>query len=195
MKVSPWLTFTMDVCMVGLLFACKPENRIFRVHVLVSELMSERRFRRTVVMVISWLSVAVPVTMMMTSVSEHSLAELGTEFIGSDGRKTTLLEPETWTGKEFPLLPYIEPPEVREQLKTGEWTVVLYHHDCPKCKETISELVSKGTPNVVCIEMPPYGDAILPQGIAVATLATGNGGYDWFVETPCVFPIHSGVIR
>jgi hypothetical protein len=45
----------------------------------------------------------------MISVEKNNLVELGTEFIGADGRKTILLQPDKWVGKPFPLLPYNRP--------------------------------------------------------------------------------------
>jgi hypothetical protein len=110
-----------------------------------------KRVQRIGIVAVAWLVFAVPATWAMMSVEKNDLAELGTEFIGADGRKTILLEPDKWVGKEFPLLPYIEPPEVGEKLKIGEWTVVLYHHDCPKCKEVINDLMEKKTENLVCV--------------------------------------------
>jgi len=187
--VNPWYTFMLDACIVAALIACRPNGISLRIRVFLSELTAERRWKQLASVMIGWLLLAVPATAVMMSVSANSLAELGTEFTGADGRKTILLEPEKWKGKEFPLLPYIEPPEVREPLKTGEWTVVLYHHDCPKCKETISDLASKGTQNVVCVEMPPYGEATLPSGVIHAKLIAGADGYDWFAETPVVTTI------
>ena len=81
----------------------------------------------------------------------------GVQFDGvrySRAQKRSCSNPKSGRDKESPLLLYIEPPEVREQLKTGEWTVVLYHHDCPKCQQIVSDLASEGTPNVVCLEVP-----------------------------------------
>jgi hypothetical protein len=37
-------------------------------------------------------------------VQKNNIAELGTEFVRADGKKTILLEPKKWVGKKFPLL-------------------------------------------------------------------------------------------
>jgi hypothetical protein len=108
-----------------------------------------------------WLIVALPITYAMFSVQKNEIAELGTEFIGADGKKTVLLEPEKWIGKEFPLLSFIEPTEEQDKLKNGEWTIVLYHHDCPKCQEVINEFIEKKTENLACVEVPPYAEKVI----------------------------------
>ena len=133
-----------------------------------------------------WLCLALPATCAMLSIQKNEVAELGTEFIGADGRKTILLEPEKWVGKDFPLSPFIEPTEVRERLKTGEWTVVLYHHDCPKCRETIEQCELAGQNNVVVVEVPPYG--IRHTDFSLYARLTDN--LDWFVSSPVVIMLN-----
>ena len=43
-----------------------------------------------------------------------------------------VLEPETWIGKELPILEYID---IADQLKKGTWLILFYHHDCPDCRK------------------------------------------------------------
>ena len=131
-QVYPAWTLLLDLAIIGLLIAFKPKGIGFQWKAFLHELPELKRFQRIGLVVVAWLVLAVPVTWAMMSVEKNDLAELGTEFIGADGQKTILLQPEKWVGKKLPILPYIEPPEVREKLKTGAWTVVLYHHDCPK---------------------------------------------------------------
>ena len=47
-----------------------------------------------------------------------------------------LLQPDQWVGKRFPVLPYLE---CANRLAKGRWIVVLYRHDCPKCKRAIRQ--------------------------------------------------------
>ncbi|MGL4942572.1 MAG: MauE/DoxX family redox-associated membrane protein [Thermoguttaceae bacterium] len=174
-EVNPWLTFILDAAIVGFLILCRPPFWS-----LAYASCSYSWYSRFVIA--AGLLIACVLFVSMISVTSHGLASLGTEFIGADGRKTILLEPEKWVSNEFPLLPFIEPIEVREQLKTGNWTVVLYHHDCPKCERVIVQLASEGTPNVVCVEVPPYGAWYkLPEHFVSAKLTDHLA---WFVETP-----------
>ncbi len=114
-----------------------------------------------------------------------------------------VLKPEKWIGRPFPLLPFIEdcPDQLklgqqplRKRLAEGDWIVVLYHYDCPKCKQAIVKYEalarhSAGVPqfsHIALIEIPPYGDVdALPIffdcGCSFGRLSAGK---EWFVETP-----------
>ncbi|MCL2683559.1 MAG: hypothetical protein FWE63_08820 [Bacteroidales bacterium] len=192
-QVSPYLTMAFDLAVIGLLIVFRPKGIVFHWKAFLYELAELKRFRRVCVVAVAWLLLAVPATYAMTSVEKNDLAELGTEFIGADGKKTILLAPEKWLGKSLPLLPYIEPPEVREKLKTGEWTVVLYHHDCPKCKEVIDELIEKKTENLVCVEVPPLGTSLMtfPNVVNSSIIMKQQ----IFVETPVVLSLVNGFAR
>jgi hypothetical protein len=113
------------------------------------------------------------------------------------------LSQRKWIGKRFPLLPFIEdapgqsqPGErpLRERLAEGDWIVVLYHHDCPKCQEKMpryGELANRAAfdstaPQVALIEIPPYGETnalpiLADSGYALGRLRDSN---KWLVETP-----------
>ncbi len=157
--VNPWWTMGLDMAIAGMAFFLGRGHHVDHSRVDLAELDK----RRLAWAVIVWLFIIIPTSLVMFSVRTNDLSELGTVFTGADGKETILLEPEKWKKDEFPLLPYIEPPEVREKLKTGNWTVVLYHHDCPKCQKVIEELAAKGEPNVVCVEVPPYGGRYLTK--------------------------------
>ena len=137
-----------------------------------------------------WLCLALPATYTILSVQKNELAELGTEFIGVDGRKTILLEPEKWVGKKFPLLPYIEPPEVREKLKTGEWVLTLYHNGCSECQEVINLLNNVHFGNFVFIDIFPYANE---KGQIQAGWL--KKGLVWFAKVPTVVHIIDGNVR
>jgi hypothetical protein len=118
--VNPWITMTFDLMITGLLVIFLPKKIIFHKNMFRCELTGLRQKNRIIAIVVVWLVVAIPVTLAMFSIQENDFAEIGTEFVGTDGKKTILLKPEKWIGKEFPLLPYIEPTEAREKLKTGK---------------------------------------------------------------------------
>jgi hypothetical protein len=133
------------------------------------------------------------------SVSANSLAELGTEFTGADGRKTILLEPEKWIGKEFPLLKYIE---LGECLQQGSWLVVLVHSECSACKrarEEYCELVHQflgcnACPSVAIVECPPYHTRTSPYTVPYKTCYL-TAEKTWFVETPVTIFIDNGRVQ
>jgi hypothetical protein len=183
--VNPWITMIFDLMITGLLMFFLPKKNIFRPKILCEELTALRHKSRIIAVIVIWLVTAIPITLAMFSIQENNIADIGTEFVGADGKKTILLKPEKWIGKEFPLLPYIEPTETREKLKTGKWMVVLYHHDCPRCHKAISELIEKKTENLLCVEMPPYGTNKYPRLLEKHTKLSDI--HEWSVETPIQF--------
>jgi hypothetical protein len=134
-----------------------------------------------------WLVVIIPITYAMFSVNKTDFGNLGVEFVGLDGKKVLLLTPEKWIGNEFPLLPYIEKSKyTTEYLKNGQWTIILFSHNCEKCKKTLTEFITRKTPNVLCIEIPPYGEP--PKDFEYAKLTETQ---KWFVDTPVVMEINN----
>ena len=112
--------------------------------------------------------------------------------------KYEVLEPETWVGKELPILRSID---IADQLRTGTWLVMLYHHDCPKCIQAIPTYErmardmesSGGFPRIAFVAVPPYG-----QGPANQEGPWALGKLDdekvWFVSTPVVIVMRSRVV-
>ena len=183
----PIHTMLLDLTIIGLLIVFRPQGMVFQWTAYRQELLELKRFRWIGFATVIWLVLAVPVTYAMISVEKNDLAELGTEFFGADGKKTILLDPERWVEKPFPLLPFIEPPEVREKLKTGEWTVVLYHNDCPKCQEVIDDLIEKKMENLVCVEVSASNDSTSVNSTAIDI----SNGYisdinSWLINTPVI---------
>lgn len=92
--------------------------------------------------------------------------------------------------KEWPMLKDID---IAEQLRTGIWIVVCYHHDCPTCAELIPvyekayrEIKDNDVIKVALVEMPPFGgpDEQLVPADTVCT--TGQLAENWHVMSPLV---------
>ena len=112
------------------------------------------------------------------------------------GGELVILDPESWINKEFPLTAYLS-PEV--DVTRGDWTVFIYHRDCPKCEEAIPKylalaerLSSQGTgERVLFLEVPPYG-AALPRRRSVH-YARLEDEHEWFVQAPVEIVLTNGV--
>lgn len=121
----------------------------------------------------------------------------GGDIIGDDA--IVLLEPETWIGKRFWLLGYID---IGDKLNEGKWLVLLYHHSCNKCQNAIKHLRktlrASGLEQVVLIEMPPYADSEALAGCPGVNSAQGRLDIsrvkEWFAETPILLESHDGYI-
>lgn len=109
-----------------------------------------------------------------------------------------ILEPETWVGKELPILEHID---IGEQLKEGNWLVVLYHHDCPDCAEALPQIEAMARElegneeflRFALVEVPPYGDGAIGNYINVK-LGKLNAGKEWFITTPAVALLENGQV-
>ncbi len=109
-----------------------------------------------------------------------------------------VLEPETWVGRELPILEHID---IGDQLKEGNWLVVLYHHDCPACTEAIPQIEQmaqelEGNEDFLrfaLVEVPPYGGKAIVNrsNIQIGKLEDSK---EWFVTTPVVMIINNRVV-
>jgi len=112
--------------------------------------------------------------------------------------RLVVLEPEQWIGKRFPLFDYID---IGEYLATGSWILVIYHHDCPKCREAIGKYArlahdSKQADQdvqVALIQVPPYG-TIGPIANPIRWRGKLSDRKEWFVITPSEVRITHGQV-
>ena len=215
--VNPWYTSTLDLAFVVSLVICRPlhlpllcssgtegEDRSR------SALLSSAVFRRVSTVFLIWMSIGLPAAYAMGGYTDTTLSEAG-EIIG-DGN-IVVLEPETWIGNRFPLLPYIKPFSdvtspgdipLRERLAEGEWTVVLYRHGCPKCRELLEHygqsfqqeairVMPHSVSSVAVIEISSVASrSAMPHWCDIGKLADG---YSWFVKTPIVLRLHNGIVQ
>ena len=103
-----------------------------------------------------------------------------------------VLEPETWLGKTFPLAPHLEPTV---DISTGNWVVLLFHHDFPDCQKALpiydAIAASQGNATrVLLIEVPPFGEE--PMRASAAALARLSSDAEWFVQTPTEIRVEGG---
>ncbi len=110
-----------------------------------------------------------------------------------------ILEPQTWVGRELPILEHID---IGEYLRQGNWLVVLYHHDCPDCQAAIPRYEqmardlegNEDSLRIALVEMPPYGQSGLMNNTPCS-----QGRLDsckkWFVTTPVAILTVRGTIE
>jgi hypothetical protein len=107
-----------------------------------------------------WLIIAIPTSYAIMAVDKIDMSDVGVKVVVANGQKTVLLEPGKWVGKKFPLLPFIDSADIREQLKFGDHIIVLFHYNCSKCMTLINHLISEQVQCVVCVEIPPCGNGL-----------------------------------
>ncbi len=180
--VNPWITAVFDLAVVGLL-------AVFRERFDWTFLPVDRR--KLAVVLIAWLVLAMPTLFVMLSLKQLPHATLGTEFTGPDGKQMILLEPETWIGKELPLVSYFVEPHDGDSLKHGEWEVLLIHTDCPKCLQMMADLEARNAESIAIIVVPSSPSDTVPQ--TSFPLFRLNNRNEWFGMTPCVLKLFDGI--
>ena len=187
-EVSPWYTLTLDVAAVVAL-------SIFRPNLHRPERANHYWLRFAVALVIV-LAAGIPAGLAMDSYTPAALTAEG-QVTGDS--EFVVLEPQEWTGKQFPLIDHID---IGSQLAKGDWVVLLYHHDCPQCAEAVPAYEQMGRElagnenylRIAIIEVPPYGpnkeckDCFCLHGSLSNTK-------DWFVATPVVALLSNGEVR
>ena len=110
-----------------------------------------------------------------------------------------VLEPETWVGKELPILEYID---IAEQLRQGAWLVLFYHHDCPDCAVAIPQYEQMARDlagneeflRIAFMAVPPYGQGPVSEN-SPCTLGKLAAVKEWFVTTPAVALLTDGRVK
>jgi hypothetical protein len=180
--VNPWITMCFDLVIVAHL-------AVFRERLDWTFPPLDRK--KMLAVLIAWFILAGLALFGMLSLKQQPHATLGTEFTGSDGKRMILLEPETWIGKEFPLVSRFVQPEGAEVLQRGTWNVLFIHTDCKKCQELMAELENRKAKNVAIIVVPTRpNERISATSFPTFWLDEQN---DWFVTTPCVVKLSKGI--
>ena len=187
-EINPWYTLIFDLAAVTALLIFRPSGK-HRQYV-------QFHWLRSAMVAAVALVAGIPGGLAMASYIPAAVTSQG-NIIG-DGQ-IVVLEPETWVGKRFPLLKYID---IGDQLERGNWIVLLYHHDCPQCHEAIRkyEQMAKDLAGnedflqIALIQVPPYGIASIGQNLHCSSGRLINTK-EWFITTPTVVLLESGTIR
>jgi len=189
-EVSPWYTLVLDLAAVAALLVFRPVVRAD------SPIRAVRM--RVAVATLFLLAVGISGGVAMAGYQPAALTNDGQIFGESE---FVLLEPETWVGKPFPLLEYID---IGDRLLRGKWVVLLHRHDCSKCHSVLPAygrlaMELAGQPNgasVALVEIPPFeGEEInagIPSSVVLGRLSSGR---QWFVTTPVGMLICDGIVQ
>lgn len=145
------------------------------------------------------------------------LANDGT--IGGPSRQV-LLEPQSWLGHRWPLLPHVGE---HERLSRGAWLVVLYRDDCDACQKTLTRLnneyataastvrsvatssvakdaaVPSSQPGLAIVEVPDGSSAdhsatIHSVPASVSLKSRLETDYQWILPTPSLIWLQDGIV-
>ena len=132
-------------------------------------------------------------------------------ILGND--KLVVLDPEKWVGQRMPLLAFIEDDPgqsrpiqkpLRDRLARGNWIVLFYRHDCPKCLDELPKyeelgrrsVINPDDPRVALIDIPAYGEVneFARARSDACVLGRLTNERDWFVETPAQLTLRDGEV-
>ena len=181
--VNPWLTLGVDLLAVGALALTAPARR-----------------RNQAEPVRSWGGMALAcgaVGIAAFAMVRSALTTHSSEGVVQGHSGLIILKPENWLGRPFPLFRELDR---RDELSRGDWILMFYHHDCPRCQEALPQLRGLarqsvlGGARVALVEIPPYG----PLSDAgenpppTWTHARLPEAHSWFVPTPTIVLVRAG---
>ncbi len=180
--VHPWYTLVFDLTAVAIIWRWQPKKKLS----LITKL-----HRCRLVSLFFFFLLVLP----------GALA-LGYYALILDDTHIIVLEPKTWVGQTFPLTKHIN---IHDNLKIGQWTVLLYHNDCPQCHEVIrffkqhvAGLSNRNeTRKIALIEMPPHRNLYSNPTLFNSPIIFGRlrDDFRWFVSTPVIIQINNGVVK
>lgn len=196
-EVNPWHTFAFDVLVVGALFLWRPRRHVVEE---THERVGHARFARVACFVAGlWLVVGIPIGFVMAS---YRSSTVDSEGLITGDSEFVLLEPKRWLDKRFPLVSQID---IGDQLTTGSWVVLMYHHGCPTCQKVtakcselaITRQASANAPRVALVEIPPFerSNPVDRHHVKYGWLhGKLNETREWFVETPVLIVLRDGSV-
>jgi hypothetical protein len=191
-RVNPWLTFLLDLGVLGLLAI--PCEHFSQFPVAACSRVGAWSFRFACALA----AATPPVLMVLIHLRSDASASTDANEPGITVTDSlVILEPEQWIGRPFPLVKEL-PSTV--DLQTGNWTVLFFHHDCPQCQEVLPQyeaLVAKfnereNSTRVLLVEVPPYGPGRVEAHSATTIRLSDKR--NWFVQTPLELFVQDGKV-
>jgi hypothetical protein len=186
--VPPVWTLSLDIFVLTLLWKWRPQQ--------------DAADKRTIA-AFGWMkwsvvyaTMAMPATIVLLA---RQPAVLSDEDSLVDMGSIVILEPETWVGQPLPIVSEVD---VGHELTTGEWLVVLYHHDCQKCqqatplyRERAVQLAHAGDPRrIALIETPPHAAQFSKLNTIPCLEGRLSDEREWFVQTPVEITLKEGKV-
>lgn len=195
LSLDPWKVLAVDIVIVGCVLFFPACSRCSRA--------SQAQLHRLFVAIIAAIILGGTLTTIIILKKRNALFTDG--IVGATvGDEITVLRPETWTGKVFPLIDHIEFDLQQAELLRDRWVLILHHHDCSRCEEVLPKIeewvLSDADARVAIIELPPYGsrsDSRAENEVRLAgRFAVGRLRADrlWFARTPLMVAIQDGLV-
>jgi hypothetical protein len=197
--VNPWYTFVLDCAAVAALFAFRRSPLSLRERAGVRVFGSSSSGRgwvrvRIAALGAMLLAIGLPGAWAMATYHPASFSDSGKP---TGAARVVVLEPERWMGRRLPLLKFID---IGDEIARGEWTVLLYHHDCPNCQRVLAKYQERAAgpasgadaPRVALVEIPPYARTHVALPCTHGRVADDR---EWYVSTPLQITLAQGIVR
>jgi methylamine utilization protein MauE len=189
-EVNPWLTLCIDVVAVFALLRWRPAASC-----IIGPAQPKRAISGPAIVASLWLLAGLPAAW-GAILFETSRLDANGGILG-DG-KTAVLTADEWSGKPFPLLPYLR---IDADLKHGKWLVLLYDLDCSACRDAFSlfrELAREfeknpEAPSIALIECPPLAERDHSSHTRYAS-GSLKANRDWRLPAPVAVLLDEGVV-
>lgn len=182
-KVHPWATFTLDIVIVGLLAWSLRRP-------MPSPSLTRPRIAFAIVLCVMLSGITGGLSY---AFAPQRLADGEGRIIEAGG--LVILEPDAWVEKQLPIARHLSPAVDTSQ---GEWTLLVYHHDCHDCQEALphyhrlASLEGNQRRKVLLVEVPPYGEHAQHGPAHTARLSDQN---EWFVQAPVEIQLKDGIVQ
>ncbi|MCE5341414.1 MAG: hypothetical protein LLF92_09870 [Planctomycetaceae bacterium] len=181
--VRPWITLCfMDIPMFLAFAICRPKG----LKLLPPPWPSLRYF----------LAIAIPTFILLPTI-EYVLITNKPPMVSE---KYEVIDVSKWESQQtWPLLQYVD---IQDKLQTGDWVVLMYHNDCPDCRQAMpiyekfyGDLKGNNV-DMAFIEMQPYEEGELQLMPADSKVNKGRLSdiKTWYVETPVVVVVRDGLV-
>ena len=185
LRVSPWFTLALDLCLVCATWLATKHT--------YSKRTSEPADGRWKLAVVAYLALGATVAALSLWMQPTTL-KAGSSLSATGD--VVILKPSEWIGQEFPLIPFMSP---QINMNEGIWTVLMYHHDCPQCRDALPKYIAlaehmrAAADGVLLLELPPY--ATNPPDAGAAEHARLSADREWFVEAPVEIITAGGLVK
>lgn len=102
-----------------------------------------------------------------------------------------IMEEDGWVNKPLPIFGLLVGRE-KERLLKGDWQIIFYHTDCPKCQKLIDN-ASKLEKKTAFVEIPPYRNPAATNSDTIVWMKLSDR-YDWFVKAPAIVFVRDGIV-
>ena len=207
-KVNPWITLcAIDIPLFILLLVFRPSSEKF----LPPPWPSAKHFFGVAIPTFIFLAILVPALIFNKPPEKTDKYEVvhpsdwatvkpvkPPAIEANEPNKSIVAQGER--AQEWPLLKSID---IADSLRSGTAVVLLYHYDCPECREAIplyekmsKELGSEAGIRFAFINVPPYGTEQENPVPADTMCLKGrlDVGKKWFFQTPLVVLLQDGAV-